>query len=131
MRWLSIDEVIKLHRRGVDLTGEPDAIRSPDLLASAVDAPRHFHDYEEVDEVCRLAAIYAIRISASQAFVNGNKRAAWLSARAFCVLNGYDFEIDGGPEGSAIQVIAGWIERVATRQVSEEEFINWFCSHVV
>jgi death on curing protein len=39
-----------------------------------------------------LAALYAIGVAKCHAFVEGNKRTAWATARAFLILNGFKLE---------------------------------------
>src|SRR4051794_2643041 len=65
----------------------------PDKLESAVARPRNAAWYEEAD-LLRQAVILAVAISQSQAFLDGNKRAAFSAADVFLRINGQIYNGD-------------------------------------
>src|SRR5271168_187913 len=67
----------------------------PDKLDSAVNRPRQLAYYEPGADLFAQAVSLAVGISQAQAFQDGNKRAALVSAAAFIAMNG--FRIDGDP----------------------------------
>lgn len=119
--WLTVADVVELHRRGVALTGESVNLRSPELLESAVNAPVNAFVYEQIG-ICEAAALYASRISANQPFENGNKRAGWLAMRAFLTINGWGLAYD---EDEAEQHMNG----LAEHTITESDFVKWVCVH--
>ncbi len=68
--------------------------------------------------IAEIAAAYAFGISKAQAFVDGNKRTAFVTAVTFLRLNGYAFRpdpIDG----------VRMMEALATGKVDEAGFAEW------
>jgi death-on-curing protein len=51
------------------------------------------HYYESAD-VLRLASLLAIGISQAQAFIDGNKRTAFIATEVFLDLNGFELTVD-------------------------------------
>ena len=68
--------------------------------------------------LAEIAAAYAFGISKAHAFVDGNKRTAFVTALTFLRLNGYSFR----PE--AIEGVR-MMENLATGEVSESAFAKW------
>ncbi len=69
-----------------------------------------------------LAAAYGIGLAKNHAFVDGNKRVAFLSVGLFLVLNGYKL--------TATQVDATLaMMAVAAGELSETEFADWIRKH--
>lgn len=96
------------------------------LLESAVMRPRMAAYYEGADLI-RQAALQAVGISRSQAFLDGNKRTAFGALRAFLGANGFTFS------GDSLHV-AEQLEAVATRTDSLDaataRFEAWLRDHV-
>lgn len=89
--YLSTEDVIALHARAVRATGgRPEGIRDRGGLESAVMRPRFLAHYAAADLVAQTAAL-ATGLSRAQAFVDGNKRVAYLAARVFLERNGFEF----------------------------------------
>src|SRR3712207_1374736 len=85
--YLSTDDVIDLHARAVRATGDsPAGIRDHGGLESAVMRPRFLAHYGGADIISQAAAL-ATGLSRAQAFVDGNKRVAYLAALVFLELN--------------------------------------------
>jgi death-on-curing protein len=80
------------------------------LLESAAMRPQMAAHYEGADLV-RQAALLAVGISQSQAFLDGNKRTAFGALRAFLGANGLTFSGESLP-------VAEELEAVATRSDS-------------
>jgi death on curing protein len=89
VRYLSTDDVIELAEVTVRLQGDqPQGLRDRGLLESAVMRAQFLAHYADADLVEQAAAL-ANGISRSQAFVDGNKRAAYVAALVFLHRNGY------------------------------------------
>lgn len=81
-RFLTIEAVHALHRRGLDLHGGQDGLRDPGLLQSALGSAENTYWYGNGD-LFAIAAAYAFHIAEAQAFIDGNKRAAVSAAATF------------------------------------------------
>jgi death-on-curing protein len=82
---------------GVRATGdEPQGLRDRGLLESAVMRPQFLAHYRGAD-LFEQAAVLAHGISRSQAFVDGNKRAALQAVSVFLRMNGYRLPADRMP----------------------------------
>lgn len=107
-RYLTVAEVIELHDRIMERTGvRPEALRDEGLLESALMRAQTAAYYEEADLVTQ-AVLMAVGISQNQPFVDGNKRAAFVTLDVFLRINGLEF--DGDPIELARQ-----IERIAEK----------------
>ncbi|MEV5969691.1 type II toxin-antitoxin system death-on-curing family toxin [Streptomyces sp. NPDC051921] len=89
-RFLTVAEVTEIARIAFTGDGEPE-LRAPGLLESAVHRPRArmFGESAYLD-VHEQAAVLLHAIASNHPFVDGNKRAAWLSAAVFLGVNGVD-----------------------------------------
>lgn len=113
-RYLTVIEVVALHAEIVKRTGFPPApLRDEGLLESALMRPQMAAHYEQADLI-KQAVLLAIGISQAQAFLDGNKRAAFATCRAFLWLNGLSYV--GDPLELAKQ-----LEAVAARNDSLDE----------
>lgn len=123
VRYLTLDEVIGLHTEILEWTGSPESplLRAGDL-ESVLAKPRNAAWYEGADLI-RQAVLLGVGISQSQAFLDGNKRAAFAAADVFLRINGFVFE--GNPMD-----LARWLEAVAEasrelRDTRTAEFESW------
>ena len=104
--YLTVAEVIELHDRIMERTGvRPEALRDEGLLESALMRAQTATYYEEADLVTQ-AVLMAVGISQNQPFVDGNKRAAFVTLDIFLRINGLEFR------GEPIE-LAKQIERIA------------------
>jgi len=85
--FLTLDEVLKIHVRCLAEHGGGDGIREPGLIESALASARNTFQYGGGD-LFDVAATYAFHLAESQAFVDGNKRAAVVAALVFLAKNG-------------------------------------------
>jgi death-on-curing protein len=88
--FLSVDEVLDLHRNQIEQYGGDVGIRDVGLIEAAVAMPRQSFGGEYLHrDIFEMAAAYAFHLAESQAFVDGNKRTGLAAAYAFLALNGY------------------------------------------
>lgn len=87
-RWISKESLLALHDRSLALHGGAPGIRDEGLLEPALARPLNRHHYEAVNDICELAATYAIALASNHPFVDGNKRAAFSALGLFLRLNG-------------------------------------------
>ena len=88
--FLSVDEVLAIHARLIEAFGGPAGIRDPGLLESALFRPQTGY-YEDL--VAMAAALFESLVM-NHAFVDGNKRVAFLATDVFLRLNGWKLAVD-------------------------------------
>ncbi|GAB2466995.1 type II toxin-antitoxin system death-on-curing family toxin [Jatrophihabitans fulvus] len=99
-RYLDVDDILYLAVR----LGEPTP-RDVGLVASAVARPQATAFGEDAyPDVRTKAAALLHSLARNNAFVDGNKRVAWLSAGAFYRVNGFDLE---APDDPAYDLVIG------------------------
>ena len=117
-KWLSKELVFALHNESLALFGGSPGIRDVTLLESALAKPRNRFVYEEETSLFDLAAAYCSGIIKNHPFIDGNKRAGLLAARAFLFLNGYAFAPD---EVETVRMIEG----LAAGIQDERSIMTW------
>lgn len=89
-RFLTVAEVLVLHREAIARYGGSPGVREPGLLDSAVHTPQAaFGDRFLHETLADMAAAYLFHIVENHPFEDGNKRTGWLAMRMFLRLNGY------------------------------------------
>ena len=86
-QWIDRRALELLHDESVAEHGGLPGLRDPGLLESALARPHNLVAYGEPD-VADLAAAYGVGLARNHAFVDGNKRAAFLAIGLFLILNG-------------------------------------------
>jgi death on curing protein len=86
-RWISKEALLLLHGESLVEHGGAAGLRDEGLLDSALARPLNLAAYGEPD-VAALAASYGVGLAKNHAFVDGNKRAAFLAVGLFAALNG-------------------------------------------
>ena len=120
IRFLSVDDVNRLHERTVDLQGGSPGIRDSGLLDAAVAMPMQTFGGEYLHSgIPAMAAAYHFHICKAHAYVDGNKRTAVLAALAFLAANGV--AVLPAPEELEDATLA-----VASGTMSKEEITAWF-----
>lgn len=121
MKWLSVADVLALHERALRQDGGLPGLRDEGLLDSALQRPVNRYHYGDPD-IYEMAAAYAYGLAMNHPFLDGNKRIALLSIRAFLFYNGQRFFPD---EGGAVVMIRG----LAAGEVTEDELAGWIRSN--
>ncbi|MEM7242870.1 MAG: type II toxin-antitoxin system death-on-curing family toxin [Pseudomonadota bacterium] len=117
MKWVEIEIVITIHDRQISRHGGASGLRDLGLLESALNRPQNLAHYGK-PRVFELAANYAHGIAKAHAFVDGNKRTAFVTALTFLLVNGYEFR-PNAVEGAKM------MEDLASDQVDEAAFAMW------
>jgi death-on-curing protein len=115
--WLNRAAVVAMHDMMLAQFGGEAGIRDEGLLDSALARPRNISAYRRAS-VFALASAYAVGLTRNHPFVDGNKRAALMSAYGFLGLNGYDLEAS---EPEAVVMMT----QLAMGDVSERELARW------
>lgn len=115
--WVPLAALHVIHDRQIARHGGAPGTRDPELLEAACARPLNQASYDDPDAYA-LAAAYAFGITKAHAFVDGNKRTAFVAAFTFLRLNGIAVRPDA---------IVGvrMMEDLASDQVSEESFASW------
>ncbi len=116
-RWLTSEEVRVAHDRQLVRFGGPAGIRDENALESALARPINRWRYEEAD-LASLAAAYAFGLARNHAFVDGNKRIAFVAMMLFLRLNGVRFAPD---QAQATAAILG----LAAGEIDESGLTRW------
>lgn len=116
--WVDIALVLLIHERSLAHHGGAEGIRDSGAIESALALPQNLSLYES-PSLSELAANYLFGIIKNHAFVDGNKRMAWVTARAFLALNGVSLDFD------ALEAIT-FVESVAAGAVDRAEATIWF-----
>jgi len=116
-KWLTYDQVVAIHSRQLRRFGGAPGLRDDGLLRSAIERPVNKWHYEE-SELPELAAAYAFGLAKNHAFVDGNKRIAFMSMMIFLRKNGIRFAPD---PAHATKIILS----LAAGEVSEESLSRW------
>ena len=91
MRYLSIEEVLELHRLVITQSGGGSGVRDPIALDSALAQPRMtFGGVNLYLIAVEKAAALGFSLVMNQPFVDGNKRIGHAAMETFLVLNGYE-----------------------------------------
>lgn len=86
--FLTLAEVIEIHKDQVALYGGDSSIRDLGLLQSAIAQPQASFGGEWLhQDIYEMAAAYAFHICQNHPFIDGNKRTALASALVFLELN--------------------------------------------
>jgi len=124
MRYLTLGEVVALHRAVVAATGGAEGIRDLGALESALAQPKATFDGIDLYlSVVDKASALAIGLAMNHPFVDGNKRIAHAAMAVLLDLNGFaiDATVDD-QERLMLDLAAG--------QVSRTELTAWLNSHV-
>ena len=117
--FLSVDDVLLLHTDTSDIDGGSDGVRDHGLLDAAVAMPRQQFagDYLHED-LAAMAAAYMFHIAKNHPFVDGNKRAAVLSALVFLSVNG----IEALPDPKDLEVVT---LQIAASEMEKDALTQW------
>lgn len=118
-RWISKEQVLRIHEKTIEQQGGLSGIRDNGLLESALARPENFYSYGEHDRFS-LAATYAEGIARNHPFADGNKRTAYETADFFLFQNGYDLEIKD------IKKQITFFENFAAGSISREELTEFY-----
>jgi death-on-curing protein len=116
-KWLTYDQIVAVHGRQLRRFGGAAGMRDDGLLRSAIERPINKWHYEQAD-LPGLAAAHAFGLAKNDAFVDGNKRIAFISMMLFLRKNSLRFAPD---PAQATKIILS----LAAGEVSEESLARW------
>lgn len=115
--WISYGQAVAIHARQLRRFGGAPGLRDEGMLRSALERPPNKWRYEQAP-LDQLAAAYAFGLAKNHAFVDGNKRIAFMAMMTFLIKNDVHFAPD--PAQAAKIVLA-----LAAGEVSEEGLTRW------
>jgi death-on-curing protein len=125
MRYLTLFEVLELHKRIIATTGGSHGIRNLAGLEAALAQPRLTFDQSDLyPSLVSKAAALCLSIIMNHPFVDGNKRVGHAAMETFLILNGLQIQAD-----------VDWQERIildlAAGKIHRDEFTSWLNDHIV
>ena len=115
--WVPLQAVLIIHDRQIARHGGAPGMRDIQLLEAALERPRNKAAYGE-PSLEEIAAAYAFGIAKAHAFVDGNKRTAFVTSATFLRLNGFGLRPDPLDGVRAMEDLASGL-------MSEETFAVW------
>ncbi|HYE71399.1 MAG TPA: type II toxin-antitoxin system death-on-curing family toxin [Aquabacterium sp.] len=121
-RWVDRKLLVLLHDESLAMHGGACGIRDEGLLESALARAANLTSCGEPD-FADLAACYAFGLANNRPFIDGNKRAAFLSVGLFLGLNGY--RLTSSQAEAAVAVFG-----LAASDIDEPTFVAWLRERV-
>jgi death-on-curing protein len=115
--------VIEAHKRIVKASGGTAGILSPSNLRYVLDAIEDIGKGSEVDKLVSKTSYILHNIVTLHPFVDGNKRTAFETAKAFLQLNGEDFEAE---EDESFSMLIS----VAKGELNVRDVESWIRKHL-
>ena len=121
-RWINRQVLLLLHDESLVEHGGAGGLRDEGLLDSALARPVNLALYEQPD-AAGLAASYGVGLAKNHAFIDGNKRAAFLAVGLFLMLNG--FRLQATQAEATLTMLD-----VAAGDIHEAAFGAWIRAHI-
>ncbi len=124
MRYLTLGEVVDLHRAVIEATGGAAGIRDLGALESALAQPRaSFAGVDLHASLADKAAALCFSLVNNHAFIDGNKRIGHAATDTFLILNGS--EID-----AAVDEQQQLMLDLASGRLTREQLAAWLLAHI-
>ncbi|MDQ3753577.1 MAG: type II toxin-antitoxin system death-on-curing family toxin [Acidobacteriota bacterium] len=125
MRYLTLSEVLELHRRIIERSGGAAGLRDAGMLESALAQPRMTFGGEDLyPGLIEQAAALGFSLIKNHPFVDGNKRISHAAMEVFLMLNGCEINAPVDEQESIIL-------RLSSGEMERDEFVNWLHIRVV
>jgi death on curing protein len=125
MRYLTLEEVLELHRLLVAQSGGGTGVRDLNALDSALAQPRMtFGGADLYPTIVEKAAALGHSLVMNHAFVDGNKRVGHAAMETFLVINGYEIVASTDEQERVVLDLAAG-------QLGREELAEWLRAHVI
>jgi len=115
--WITYQQAVAIHARQLRRFAGAPGLRDEGMLRAALEGPISKWSDEQAP-LAGLAAAYAYGLAKNRAFVDGNKRIAFMSMMTFLRRNGVAFAPD--PAQAAAIILA-----LAAGEVSEASLARW------
>lgn len=125
MRYLTLGEVLELHRRVIEQSGGSPDIRDLGTVETALAQPRATFGGEDLyPTLVDKASAMAYALVMNHPFVDGNKRTGHAAMEVFLVLNGHEIEASVDEQEKIFL-------KVASGEMKREAFTEWLRSRFV
>ncbi len=121
-RWIKESSVLAIHDEQIAEHGGLAGVRDLPLLQSALARSQNLEAYGNPD-IADLAAAYAVGIARNHAFLDGNKRTAWVVAETFLLKNGC--ELFASDRDGVMTMLS-----IADGTMSEPELAIWVRAYI-
>jgi len=119
MRYVTLGEVVALHRSILEGSGGASGIRDLGALESALAQPRATFDGIDLHESIQAkAAALGFSLALNHPFIDGNKRVAHAAMEVFLLLNGFEIV---APVDEQEQLML----ELAAGKVSRQQLAEW------
>jgi death on curing protein len=122
-RWIAKKALLLLHEESIAEFGGARGLRDDGLLDSALARPRNVQADHPTSSLADLAAAYAYGLAKTHAFVDGNKRIAFLALGLFLALNRHRLQAN---QVDAIQTM----QAVASGALDERGLSAWIANNM-
>ena len=124
MRYLTLAEVLELHRRIIEQSGGADGVRVLGGVESAVAQPQMTFGGDELyPSIESKSTALCFSLVMNHPFVDGNKRIGHAAMGTFLVLNGYELVADVDDAEKVILTLAAG-------ELTREELLEWIASQI-
>lgn len=124
MRYLTLTEVLDLHRRILEQSGGAGGVRDMGAVESAIAQPQMTFDEDELyPTIESKATALCFSLVMNHPFVDGNKRIGHAAMDTFLVMCGFQVVADiDDAENTILALAAG--------ELSREGLLEWVTSHI-
>ena len=125
MRYLTLIEVLELHRRIIKRSGGALGVRDFGLLESAISQPRMTSGREELySSLIEKSAALGLSIIMNHPFVDGNKRTDHAAVETLLILNGMEISASVDEQERTILTIA-------SGEMRRKDLVKWLQTHTI
>ena len=118
--WVDAGVALAIHDEQLAEHGGAAGVSDPNAFESAMARPVNLAAYSDPD-ISALATSYAFGLARNHAFVDGNKRTAYVVAEIFLALNG--FKLTSSDAEGVLKFVA-----LAAGDLTEDALADWFCA---
>ena len=124
MIWVTAEDVIAIHSRIIQVTGEIDGLRDRAGLEAAIAASFQSFAGEDlfptdIDKIARAG----FGLASNHAFIDGNKRIGAMITQSLLKWNGYQLRLEQGE-------LADMFIGIADGTKDEMELLHWIKAHI-
>lgn len=116
--WVDYAVVLAIHDAQLAEHGGLSGLRDEGMLESALARSKNLLAYSPDARLTQLAAAYAVGIGKNRAFLDGNKRTAWVVCALF-------LELNETPVAASQAEVVRVMQQIADSSITEEEVAAW------